>query len=522
MNDAELLMKNVTGGNVVVHDRLTARNIDVENLRFVLENNNYNLQIGSNNIITASSSSSSSSTTIESVEPPLTGDGSITDPLAFDTTGAVNGEVLTFSNSAWTSQALQLSQGVSPNATNDNYNETNLTTYLTSQTTTQPTSSTDNDVNISRFYTHGATATTSAYAGGVYDPVKNRIYFVPYNQAPQANWHYIDCDTGVVTAYAHGVGALPSGAFLGGIYSPNQRRIYLTPHILAEQPATNTDWFYIDCETGVVTAYAHGRPSGEFGVGFHRYSGGCYSPTQDRIYFAPYGWDEDPVKWHFIDCSDGSVQAYTHGLVSPFLHSFYTGVYSPTENRVYLIQWQTNVAARDQFMFIDCSDGSVNVYQSTQFISQQMYSGAVYAPLLNRIYLVPENASSFDTWHYIDCNNNGNVVGYTSIPTVASGQYFGGGYDPTTHRVYFSRVGGVTPSVMHYIDGIDGTLHTFTTNLPSPSGGDFIGAVFSPTESRLYFVPLDRGPAATWEYIQGNPAIKVSRSLMSGPLFNKL
>jgi len=40
-------------------------------------------------------------------------------------------------------------------------------------------------------FAHGITAVANAYRGGVYSPTQNRIYLVPYAQAPETNWHYI-------------------------------------------------------------------------------------------------------------------------------------------------------------------------------------------------------------------------------------------------------------------------------------------------------------------------------------------
>jgi hypothetical protein len=79
-----------------------------------------------------------------------------------------------------------------------------------------------------------------AYVGGVYSPTQNRIYLVPHGQADETNWDYIDCATGVVTAYAHGITAV-NGAYVGGVYSPTQNRIYLVPH--GQAPVAN--WHYI-------------------------------------------------------------------------------------------------------------------------------------------------------------------------------------------------------------------------------------------------------------------------------------
>ena len=45
------------------------------------------------------------------------------------------------------------------------------------------------------------------------------------------------------------------------------------------------------------------------------YAGACYSPAQNRIYFAPYS-QGNQATWHYIDCNTGNVIPYTTG-VSP-------------------------------------------------------------------------------------------------------------------------------------------------------------------------------------------------------------
>ena len=47
-----------------------------------------------------------------------------------------------------------------------------------------------------------------------------------------------------VTAYSKVVTAVP-GAYFGGVYSPTQNRIYFAP----QNQATATSWHYIDCDT---------------------------------------------------------------------------------------------------------------------------------------------------------------------------------------------------------------------------------------------------------------------------------
>jgi hypothetical protein len=89
-------------------------------------------------------------------------------------------------------------------------------------------------------YAHGATAVASAYIGGVFDPVNNRIYFVPSAQADQANWHYVNLTTGAVVAYAHGATAVAS-AYIGGVFDPVNNRIYFAPNAQSNQ----ANWHYV-------------------------------------------------------------------------------------------------------------------------------------------------------------------------------------------------------------------------------------------------------------------------------------
>jgi hypothetical protein len=87
----------------------------------------------------------------------------------------------------------------------------------------------------------------------VYSPSNNRIYFVPYGQADEAgdNWHYIDCSTGLVVEYIHTLGSSRpvAGAYAGGVYSPSNNRIYFVPFGQADEPGDN--WHYITDASGV-------------------------------------------------------------------------------------------------------------------------------------------------------------------------------------------------------------------------------------------------------------------------------
>ena len=67
----------------------------------------------------------------------------------------------------------------------------------------------------------------------------------------------------------------------------------------------------------------------------YAYVGGVYSPTQNRIYLVPNG-QANQTNWHYIDCSDGTVVTYAHGITAVST-AYQGGVYSPTQNRIYLV-----------------------------------------------------------------------------------------------------------------------------------------------------------------------------------------
>ena len=79
------------------------------------------------------------------------------------------------------------------------------------------------------------------------------------------------------------------------------------------------------------------------------------------------------------------------------------------------------------------------------------YSGGVYSPTQNRIYLVPFGQASQDTWHYVDCDT-GDIVGYSHGVTAVDYAYAGGVYSPTQNRIYLVPFGQATQDTWHYLD----------------------------------------------------------------------
>ena len=101
------------------------------------------------------------------------------------------------------------------------------------------------------------------------------------------------------------------------------------------------------------------------------------------------------------------------------------------------------------------SEVFVQSYSNTSGSSGAGYIGGVYSPTQNRIYLVPYGQATSATWYYIDCNT-GLIVGYTGISLI-SGAYFGGVYSPTQDRVYFAPFLQGDQSTWNYIDCATGS-----------------------------------------------------------------
>jgi hypothetical protein len=225
------------------------------------------------------------------------------------------------------------------------------------------------------------------------------------------------------------------------------------------------------------------------------YIGGVYSPTQNRIYLVPWFQGDQP-NWHYIDCATGNVVAYAHGVTArPY--AYFGGVYSPTQNRIYLVPDLQSFEAN--WHYIDCATGNVVAYASGISIFGNGYLGGVYSPTQNRIYLVPFGQSSQANWHYIDCAT-GNVVAYAHGITAVGYAYMTGAYSPTQNRIYLGPwFQGDQPN-WHYIDCATGNVVAYAHGVTALNGA-YRGGVYSPTQNRIYFVPAAQADQTNWHYI---------------------
>ena len=236
-----------------------------------------------------------------------------------------------------------------------------------------------------------------AYCDAVYCPYSMRIYLVPYNQARESYWHYIDCRSGQVVAYNAISEALATqGAYQGGVYCPIRKRIYFVPYMQANK----AHWHYVDCQNGVVVAYEHGLRLGNSStssISYEAYHGGVYSPSQRRIYLVPYR-QARYAEWHYIDCESGRVVAYENVYscddLSVSAEAYRNGVFAPESNRIYLAPFKQ--AYREEWHYIDCNTGRVIAYQHGSYQVKTVFQKAIHVPKTKKVILLPNDACQYN------------------------------------------------------------------------------------------------------------------------------
>jgi hypothetical protein len=219
-----------------------------------------------------------------------------------------------------------------------------------------------------------------------------------------------------------------------GVYSPTQDRVYLAPY---NQTTSNT-WHYIKCDDATVVSYEHGLT---YHGGY--YFGGCYAPSQNRIYFSPTKTSDNT--WHYINCDDGSVVEYEHKVPhSRPLNLYQNAVYLPTLDRVYFIPRALPTKAKT-YEYYDCHLDKVVSYTHTLALDPNAdgYQGGTYCPILNKIFLTPHNQASAagKNWHYID-GETGKFEEYIhtlSVLPPANATQGNGTYCPINNRLYLPQ-----------------------------------------------------------------------------------
>lgn len=349
-------------------------------------------------------------------------------------------------------------------------------------------------------YIPGVTAANGyAYWGGVYSPKQDKLWFIPHQNSISATWHYLDCRTQKVVAYAHGASGVGTSdaAYSGGSWDPYTDRIYMHP------VAQTSTLHYVDCASGAVVAYKgfSGMPA--------RYSlgGGAYDPINQRIWLTP-AVGSTGTHWPYIDTKNVSTGWYAHGATGLYacsLSMYQGAVYSPSSRKVFFIpSWQVRSSL---YHYVDCdtlkvcsytSDAGANTIGSTG----PSFSGGVYDSFHDRVYLMPFNAKG--KYLYIDCRTN-RVVHYDGVSGLVNSEHSHGGcYSPLTRRIYLSYRSapayGSTGTWL-YIDTDTNKVvpygkSTSTTTRISSEG------TFVPSLNRVYFTPYDGATVSPWYYVQ--------------------
>jgi hypothetical protein len=318
-------------------------------------------------------------------------------------------------------------------------------------------------------YACGIIVATYAYRGGTLSSNGN-IYMIPFSQATQSTWHYIN-SSGSVVGYQHGITAV-DGAYYGAVLAPNGR-IYMAPY----NQSTQSNWHYIDTSNNTAVAY-----SGGSGAVSGAYCGGVLTPN-GNIYFIPNGQSTQST-WHYIN-SSGSVVGYSHGVGSQLNSNAYSGGVLAPNGNIYMVP---NAQSTQPYWHYINSSGSVVGYQHGvgAQLSSNAYSGGVLGPD-GYIYLVPSSQATQPYWHYIDTSNN-TVKAYSNSygSQCMDSAYEGGVLDPKG-RIYMipNCQAQADSKKLHYVDTVSKTIIQYDNIIAASTSSNLINDSFSTTDSYI-------------------------------------
>ena len=349
-------------------------------------------------------------------------------------------------------------------------------------------------------YAHGVTAVNGAYQGGVLTS-NGRIYLIPYNQSNQTNWHYIDTNTGNVVAYAHSTGISVAGAYNCGCLAPNGN-IYMAPFF----QSNSSPWHYINSGTGAVGTYTNGS-----GVTYNAYSS-CVTAPDGKVWMIPYFWSENQPNWHYINTTNNTIVPYS--APSAVSGAYFGGVLASNGNIYMIPQGQ---ATQSTWHYIRTSDNSIQSYTGP-VLSASAYTGGVLAPN-GKIFLIPTTQATQTTWHYIDSTTNS--VGTYTAPALVNNAYQGGILAPNG-RIYMAPLSQATQSTWHYIDTntTQPTVVGYTHGMSGLNVFAYLGGILAPN-GRIYLIPYGQGNNSNWHYIDTQVDKPLPIGVCTNPMFNK-
>lgn len=396
-----------------------------------------------------------------------------------------------------------------PNFRFDNYNFNLIRDYL------RDIQSRDNDNFNVVSYRHGHTATITqafAYSGMTFVPSLRRIYLIPHRQSTSATWHYIDCNTGNFIAYSHGITLteLADYAYIGGVYFPPMNRLYFMPW----QQAGSAKWHYIDCSNGNVVSY--NNPTGMASYAFYN---GCYDPVSNRVYLGPH--KNNGAQWWYID-STGNFFGYNHNTGINNFDGFYRGMqYLPDLKRIYFVPHNRSLTAQTHH-YIDCNDGQVKTYNSGGVNAYLGAAYSPTEGRLYLVNFDDAAGGTNSSWRWIETRST-SIFGTGFIGTGWPNglqQYWGGIYSPVSNRIYLSPYGGANARAsFNFIDCNNVTdankMRSYTHGVTDTIDHQaFWSGVFCPIQNRVYFGPASQSQRSNWLYIQEHSNERVNTMLM--------
>jgi hypothetical protein len=254
---------------------------------------------------------------------------------------------------------------------------------------------------------------TTAYRGAAYVPELKRIIFAPFGNADQAEWHYID-SSGLMQTYTHNATGVLSNAYWGAAYVENATlgsRVYFTPYAQSDQ----LEWHYYDVNTESIVAYT--VPTFESGEQpqSEAYRGDgiiVQTDSVNTIYFAPStNTVINSFYYKYINITTGIVGEYiVEQKIHDIIISAISGSYAPNSNRVYFGTKKKSLEG--EWFYLNVSDNSISGYSAPdeKYIDDSEdvhYSGSVYEPILSRVYMTPHNfadLNDMENWYYINDN----------------------------------------------------------------------------------------------------------------------
>jgi hypothetical protein len=254
-------------------------------------------------------------------------------------------------------------------------------------------------------YTITPILSTTAYRGAAYIPSSQRIIFAPFGNSSSANWHYID-ENGDMQTYAHN-STVVANAYWGATFVENAvlgDRVYFTPYAQSDQ----SQWHYYDVSENKIVAYDVPQMSEQ--PQFEAYRGdGIFASDINRLYFAPStNTVVNSSYYNYIDTVTGLVGEYfIEEKVKNIIISSVSGSYAPNTNRIYFATKKKSLDG--DWFYLDLDDERIKSYNAPEKLQDQdfQYSGCIYDTTLSRIYLTPFHQADVllgQNWHYINDN----------------------------------------------------------------------------------------------------------------------